>query len=344
MIKKLKKVIINRFLAIKKRIKSYLNRRPHHSFRPTRRRDYVRPLKLPGYIAFTKYVKKTLWAHRKIFILLAIVYAILTLLMIGLASQDTYTTLTDTLNQTSGDFLSGSWGAIGKAGLLFVTTVTGGLSQSLTDVQQVYTSVITLSAWLTSVWLLRNILAGHKVKLRDGLYGAGSPILSTFMVALLLIVQLLPAALAIIGYSAAAASGLLAGGVEAMLFWFTAGLLVTLSLYFVTSTIFALVIVTLPGMYPMQAIKTAGDLVLGRRLKILLRLLWMALSTLIVWALIMIPMILLDAWLKSIWPVISWIPTIPVLLLALSSLTIIWISSYVYLLYRKVVANDSNPA
>jgi hypothetical protein len=46
-------------------------------------------------------------------------------------------------------------------------------------------------AWLTTVWLLRNILAGHKIKLRDGIYGSGSPILPTFLVSLILIVDLM---------------------------------------------------------------------------------------------------------------------------------------------------------
>ena len=329
-------------MAIKKRATTYSKYNLHRSFKRTLPRDNSRSLKLPGYFAFTKYVWRTLWAHRKIFILLALVYAVLTALMVGIASQDTYSTLKDTLNATSGDFLAGAWGEVGKAGLLFVSALTSRFSQTLSEVQQVYAVLITLLAWLTSVWLLRNILAGHKVKLRDGLYSAGSPILATFIVALLLMVQLLPIALALIGYVAASASGLLAGGVEAMLFWFAAGLLAVLSLYWVTSTFFALVIVTLPGMYPFQAIKTAGELVIGRRLRILLRLLWMAAGILIIWGLIMIPMILFDTWLKNIWPAINWVPIIPILLLAISAFTIVWASSYIYLLYRKVVADDAS--
>lgn len=334
----------NPFVTIKKRVSSYLKRRPHRSFRRTLRRDYARPLNLPGYWAFTAYVRKTLWDNRKTFILLAVVYAVLTVFMVGIASQDTYTTLANTLNAAGGNVLNNGLGEVSKASLLFITAITGGLSQSLTDAQKIYAGLITLLTWLTSVWLLRNILAGHKVKLRDGLYSAGSPILSTFIVALLLLVQLLPFALALIGFSAASASGLLAGGVEAMLFWIVAGLLTVLSLYWITSTAFALVIVTLPGMYPFQAIKTAGDLVIGRRLRILLRLLWMVIGVVVSWALVMIPIILLDSWIKGVWSAISWVPTIPLILLALGALTIVWVSSYIYLLYRKVVADESAPA
>lgn len=337
-------VVQKRLQALSYANQTYLARRPHRSFRRTRRRDYTRSLQLPGYFAFTSYVFGILKQHRATFLLLALAYAILTAVMVGVASQDTYTTLTDTLRQTGGEVFQGNVGEIGKAGLLFLTATTGGISQTPTEVQQVYAGLIALLTWLTTVWLLRNLLAGHKVKLRDGLYNASAPLLSTFLVALVLIVQLLPLAIALIGYSAAVASGLLAGGVEAMLFWIAAGTLGLLSLYWVTSTIIALVVVTLPGMYPWQALRTAGDLVVGRRARILLRILWMLLVATVTWLLIMVPIILLDTWLKGIWPATAWIPTIPVALLGLSSLTIVWSASYVYLLYRKVVSDDADPA
>src|SRR5690606_2563192 len=153
---------------------------------------------------------------------------------------------------------------------------------------------IFLLTWLTTVWLLRNVLAGHKVKLRDGLYNAGSPIFATVVVIVFIAIQLIPVALALIGYSAALASGLLDGGAATMLFWIGAALLVVLSLYWITSSLFALIIVTLPGMYPYQAIRTASDLMLGRRTKILFRWLWMALTVVVAWLVVMLPIILLD--------------------------------------------------
>jgi len=332
------------FVKVKQRYDSFLKRRPHRSFRQTRRRDYVRSLKLPGYIAFTNYVTRTIWINRKTFGFLGILYALMTVLLVGIASQDLFSTMANTINTTSGDLFASGFGQIGKAGLLFVTATTGGLSQPLTESQQIYAGIITLLTWMTSVWLLRNIMAGHKVKMRDGLYSAGSPIVSTFIIALVFIIQLLPLALAFIGYAAASATGLLDSGVEAMLFWIAAGLLAVLSIYWSTSTFFAMVIVTLPGMYPYRALKTAGDIVVGRRLRILLRLIWMVFMVIFTWAIIMIPIIMLDVWIKSFWTAIAWVPTIPILLLVLGAFTIIWISSYIYLLYRKVVADDAQPA
>lgn len=332
------------FSNIKTRLNKFLKRRPHRTFKLTRRRDYVRSLNLPGYFSFTNYVIKTLWKYKKILGLLIVIYAVMTLLMVGLASQDVYSTLRATINATGSGLFDGVMGELGKSGILFLAAATGGISQNLSESQQIYSAIIALMGWLSSVWLLRNLMAGHKVKLRDGLYSSGAPILSTFIVALVLLVQLLPIALAFIGISAAAGAGILNVGVQSMMFWIAAILLGILSLYWITSTLFALIIVTIPGMYPFTAIKAAGDIVLGRRLRILYRFLWMGFVVVFFWALTMIPIIILDSWIKSIWPVIDWLPVVPVILLALSSLTIVFVSGYVYLLYRKVVDDDSEPA
>jgi len=334
---------IRLFYRTKERVSAFLKRRPHRSFRRTRRRDYARSLELPGYFAFTKYVTKTIFANWKTFSLLLLVASIFTFVLVGIGSQDIFNTLATTLSTTSGDFFSG-WGKVGEAGLLFLSSVSGGLSQELTELQQALAVILVLFTWQTSVWLLRNMLAGHKVKLRDGLYSASAPMLATLIVAIVLLVQLLPFGLAIIGYSAAVSTGLLTGGVEAMMFWIAAGLLTVLSLYWITSTFFALIIVTLPGMYPFKAVKIAGDLVIGRRLRILSRLLWMSIVVSISWAIILIPIILINSWVNGMWAAANWVPVVPVAILILSTATVIWVSSYVYLLYRKVVADDAEPA
>lgn len=329
---------------VRRRTGQFLNRRPHRSFKRTMRRDYVRSLKLPGYWAFTNYVRKTLWQNKKLFFWLLAAYGTISVLLLGLASQDTYSELSSVLRQTGGEIFKGNWGELGQAGLLLITGITGQYSTAPTEAQQVYAVILALSTWLASVWLLRALLAGKKPKLRDGLYSAGAPILPTLLVSGLIILQLLPLAVAILGFTALLPFGIMDGGIEAMLFWTAAILLGSLSLYWITSTLIALVVVTLPGMYPMQAIKAAGDLVIGRRIRILLRLLWLVLITVLGWALIMIPVILFDAWLKGVWPAITWVPIIPVMLLVMSTLTVIWASSYIYLFYRKVVDDDAAPA
>jgi hypothetical protein len=335
----------NVIVSIKLRVAGLLARRPHRSFRRTMRRDYVRTLKLPGYWSFTNYVRKTLVKNKKTFLCLVGLYGVLSLVLVGLASQDNYTTLSETLRATGGEIFNGNWGQIGQAGLLLVAGMTGNFNGQLTESQQIYAVVLLLLTWLTTVWLLRSQLAGmNKPRLREGLYNAGAPILSTFAVLLVAVLQLLPVALAAAGFGAALASGLFDGGVAAMMFWTVAALLLALSLYWMTSTLIALVVVTLPGMYPLRAIKIAGDLVIGRRLRVLLRLLWLVFTIVLVWVIVMIPVLLFDSWLKGVWPAATNIPLVPAVMLVLSSFSVMWAASYVYLFYRKVVDDDTSPA
>lgn len=337
-------VVKKPFVVMKLHSASFMGRRPHRSFRMTRRRDYKRSLKLPGYFAFSMTVTRTLWQHKKIFVWLAVVYAILTATLVGIGSQDTYTALSTTLQNASSQIFSGNIGQLGQAALIFVSISSSGLSATPSEAQQVYIVLLGLLIWLTTVWLLRNLLAGHKVKMRDGIYNAGAPIVASVIVAFIFLVQLVPIGLALVGYSAANASGLLNEGVAAMLFWFAATLLSIMSLYWITSTFFALIIVTLPGMYPMRALKTAGDMVVGRRLRILLRILWMIGDIFVVAAVVFIPIILIDTGLTHVWPAVSSAPIVPVALTLFSVLSFIWAASYIYLLYRRVVDDDAKPA
>lgn len=328
----------------KARINGLLIRRPHRSFKRTMRRDYSRPLRLPGYWSFTNYVRRILMRNKKLFLAMVVLYGLLTVTLVGLSSQDAYTTLSDTLRSAGSDFFGGQWSAVAKATLLLGAGVTGGFNSPLSSTQQVYAVLILVLTWLTTVWLLRTILSGRKPNLRDGIYNASSPLLSTFIVGIVVVIQLLPVALAAAGFAAAVSSNLLNNGVEAMVFWSVAALLVLLSLYWITSTLIALVVVTLPGMYPLEAVKIAGDLVIGRRLRILLRIVWLVFVTALGWIIVMVPIIIFDSWIKGIFVNLEDVPIVPVSMLIMGSLTVVWAASYIYLFYRKVVDDDAAPA
>jgi len=316
-----------------------MSRRPHRSFRLTRRRDYKRSLKLPGYWSFTNEVRTTLWRHKILFAKLLGLYAVVSAVLVGMISQEAYNTLSSNLTIVGGELMGGSLGALTHTAALFGATISGSLNQAPSESQQIYGGILFLLGWLTTVWLLRQLLAGHKVNLRDGVYSAGAPIVSTFVVTLIILIQMLPLALALIAYGAAQTTGLLEEGFISMMFWIFASLLALMSLYWITSSFIALVIVTLPGMYPFTALKNAGDLVVGRRLRIMLRLLWLIFTVLLLWLVILVPIIILTETLQ-----LTWLPLVPIASIALSSLTLIWVSSYSYLLYRKLIDDQAKPA
>ena len=325
------------------RYQAFLGRRPHRSFKQTRRRDYVRSLKLPGYIAFTHHVTKTILGYRRVFVWLIVFYAVVSLLLGGITNQDTYMEISDLMKESSQTMLEGGIDKLGQAGLLLLATVSGS-GNTLTTDQQIYLGFMGLMTWLTTVWLLRELLLNRKPKLRDGLYSAGAPIVATIAVVLVLMVQLLPVGIVALAYSGLSSVGLASEGFGAMLFWAITVIVSTLVLYWATSTLIALVVVTLPGMYPLQALRAASDLVLGRRLRILYRWLWAIGVITVMWAVVMVPIILFDGWLKDTWQQTAEIPIAPISVALMSATSVVWFAAYVYLLYRRVVDDDAKPA
>ncbi len=331
-----------RLLARYSKVQTYIiGKSPHRSFQRTKRRDYIRPLVLPNPLGFLYEVTVTMWAYRRLFIPLMAVYLVLYVGLVGIASQETYSTLAGSFEQQAVEVGVAPGNVFEQASLSLLSIGTGGLTGSLTDAQQIFAVILALLAWLTTVWLLRNVLAGNKIKMRDALYNAGSPIIATIVVTAIILLQLIPVGIAALGYIAASTSGLIAaGGIEVMLFWAAAGLLVLLSLYWVSSSLFAMIIVTLPGMYPIRALRASRDILMGRKLKFLLRFIWMFIFILAVWVVILIPIILLDGWLKSVAPAINWLPIVPAFVVIVGTFSVFWMSTYIYLLYRKVVDHE----
>ena len=97
-------------------------------------------------------------------------------------------------------------------------------------------------------------------------------------------------------------------------------------------------------MYPWQALRTAGDLVIGRRVRILLRILWLLLTISIAWILLVLPVIFIERGLSSWLPVLKNVPLVPIAISLVTSAAVVWASAYMFLLYRKVVEDDAGPA
>lgn len=310
------------------------SRRPHRSFRLTRRRDYRRALNLPGYIAFTHQTFQLLWKNRKVFIALVVTFAFLTVLLGGLSAQSTYDTIGETFDQAESPVDTVT--RIGTLGLVLLSAT------PTSEVQQLYVGFMIVLVWLTTVWLLRELMAGKTPKFRDGLYSAGAPLMASVVLVLVLLVQLIPAGLVALAYSALAQIGLIDQGLGAMLFFLVAALILALTLFWITTTFLALVIVTLPGMYPWRAMRSAADIVIGRRLRVLYRLLWMVLTVAVLWAVTVIPTIALDQWLRSVFEWWTNIPLVSIVAVTVTTVTTLWVSAYIYHLYRKIVAHDAS--
>lgn len=308
---------------------------PHRSFKRTYREDYKRDLNVPGMMHHIFESLGTIFKNWKLFLPLMLLVLILNVLLVGLMSESNYVQFREILDDTSGQMAGGDIGNVAKAGLLLISTVTtGGMSTSeSSETAVVFQVLIFLVIWLTTIFLIRHIMAGHKVKLRDGLYNAMTPLISTLMVFLVAVVQCIPIFLLIIAYSAAVRTEFLATPFYALVFFVFAALMILISGYLLSSSLIALVAVSAPGLYPMQALRTASELMMGRRVRFILRIVVLILTIAIMLAVVMLPLIVFDLWMKSF----EWtkgIPFIPICLNLMTSFVTIYATIYLYKYYR----------
>ena len=98
-----------------------------------------------------------------------------------------------------------------------------------------------------------------------------------------------------------------------------------------------LVAVSAPGMYPIAAVNTASDLMQGRRIKFIIRLIFMFFFLALIIVAIMLPIILIDFWIKGSLDWTEGLPIVPFCLLAVTTFCFIYIASYIYLYYRRML-------
>ena len=325
------------FERIKKRF-SFLKRpskvNPHKSFKRSYREDYVRETEVPGIMYHIFATFKVLFKNWKLFLPLVILAVLFSAIFIGIMDEENYVQFQNILDETSAKLADGDIGNFAKAGLLLISTVTtGGLSGDSSEAAMVFGVLIFLIIWLVTIFLLRHILAGHKVKLRDGLYNAMTPLISTFVVFIVALIQCIPIFLLMIVLSAAIQTEFLSTPFYALLFFIFAALMILISGYLLSSSLIALIAISAPGLYPLKALNTASDLMMGRRVKFIIRLIALIIALVIVWLIVMMPLILFDLWMKQF----EWtqgIPFVPICLSVMTCFTGVYVTAYLYLYYR----------
>ena len=315
--------------------------RLHQSFKRSYREDYTRELEVPGLLHHAVSTFKIIFKNWKIFLGLVLFVVLLNMLLVGLMSEDTYVQFQEILDETNSNLANGGLGNFAKAGLLLASTITsGGLSQSMGEAQQIFAIFILLIIWLVTIYLLRHILAGHKIKLRDGLYNALTPLISTLLILTVVFIHIIPILLVIIVYSTAVSTEFLSMPFYALVFFVFAAAMILLSVYLLSYSMVALIAVTAPGMYPANALKTASNLMQGRRIRFIIRLVFGLLVVIFIFAIVMIPVILLDMLLKGWLEWLEGVPFIPFMLSLTTCFAVVYFTAYIYLFYRRMLGYD----
>lgn len=184
--------------------------------------------------------------------------------------------------------------------------------------------ILLILGSLAIIWALRNLLAGGEIGVKQAYYQAMAPLVPFLLVLAFMFVQLLP-----LGVGAAIFATLVsaaAGPVVETIAVVTFIALAAWTLYMLSTTVFALYIVTLPDMTPRQALRSAKNLVHHHRWPIIRRLLFLPLFLLAAMAVIVVPFIIFLA------------PLVSAVFFSLSALSLLFAHVYMYGLYRDLLS------
>lgn len=311
---------------------------PHRSFRRSYREDYLRRTNTPGLLSHAVLTFKSIFSHWRTFLPFILLMVFFYIILVGLMSEEFYQQFQSAIDASSEELDMGKLGNFTKAGFILLQTVTtGGLSAGKDDAQMLFTIALFLIMWLVAIFLFRHYRAGHHPKLRDALYNALTPLLSTFVIFVVIFIEAIPLMFVIITYSAAVMTGFLTTPFYALVYFIFAALMTLLSAYLLSSSLMALVAVTAPGMYPLPALIAVSDLMSGRRIKFILRLLYLIFVIALIFVITMMPVIVLDLFLKSWFSWMSGWPIVPFCLLLVTCFAFIYAASYLYTYYSWLI-------
>lgn len=281
----------------------------------------IRP-KLPRSFTLLTTSFRTIKNHWKIFGGITLIYIILTFVLVrGLGNSGTDI---QKLKSVFDEVYQGPFaGASATASLFTSLLLSGSTVQSPSG--SVYQSLLLVLISLATIWGLRQVLAHKKITIRDTFYKGMYPLVPFILVLLVIGLQLIPLAVGSWLYGVVIGGAIAGSYIELALWLCLIIALVIMTLYMITSSIFALFIVTLPDMTPLQALRSAKQLVAQRRWTVMSKILFLPLALLILSVVIMLPIIIaLSMFAEIIFVCISLFGWIVVL-------------SYIYTLYRELL-------
>ncbi|MCW1908312.1 MAG: hypothetical protein KIH63_003135 [Candidatus Saccharibacteria bacterium] len=188
-----------------------------------------------------------------------------------------------------------------------------------------YMTLLTILVSLVAVWTLRQIRADKKPTVKQAFYNSTSSLIPSVLVLVVIGLQMLPMIIGGWIYGAIVMSGRAVQLAEKIVWGGVSFGLTFLTLYLLSSSIFAFYIVNLPNVTPLQALRSARGLVRGRRFSVMRKLLFLPFLLFVMSVLLFIPLL-------SIVPgIAAWV------YILLSSVALILVHVYVYSLYRELL-------
>jgi hypothetical protein len=280
--------------------------------------EIIRPLKLPSVYMLCKKSVTIIWDNKKVFFGICLIYGILNLILVqGLAGNSNIANLKSELQQNF-------FGSLGSSVVIYGELL-GSAGNGSTNTAGAYQIILFVLASLAIIWSLRQIIAGHTIRVRDSFYQGMSQLIPFILVMALLFIQLVPVIVGAALSGLALGSGIAVSGLEKVIFIAIFILFAIWTFYLLASTTFAVYIVTLPDMTPLKALRSAKKLVKKHRLLLIRKILGLPFVLIVVSAAIMLPIIILITGLAQ------WIFFI------LTTLVLLCAHTYLYNLYRELL-------
>lgn len=291
------------------------------AYRSFRLHKRIKGERLPGAFRVFGAALQMLGRHWKVFLGIVFIYGVLN--MVFVQSFHAATGL-DEAKSSFDQVFTDSWGPLASGFTVFAYLL-GSSGNTVSSTAGAYQLILTLIVSLALIWTLRQLHTGHEVKVRDGFYRGMSPLVQFVLVLIVVALQLIPAAVGLLLYETVVSGNIASTGLEQVLWALLTFGLAVLSLYMISSSLFALYIVTLPGLTPLRALRSARQLVANRRWAVMRKVLFLPLATVVLAGALMVPLIVL------VTPVAAWV------FFALTMLLIPVVHSYMYTLYRAML-------
>lgn len=259
--------------------------------------------------------------NKKLFFGLAFIHFILTFIFVqGLSSSLDIVGIKKEIGDVIGDEKGGISTAFALYGFLI-----GSAGTTAGEAGSAYQLFIMLITSLAVIWTVRQLLVGELPRIKDGFYKGVYPLVPFILVLVVVSLQLIPLLAGNFVYNTVIQNGLAVTPIEQVIWLLMFIALALLSAYMLTSSLFALFIVTLPDMTPIKALRSARELVLHRRLAVWIRIIFM-------------PVVLLLASAVTLMPLLLLIPAVSeIIFLLLLSFGLVTLQIYMYMLYRALI-------
>lgn len=279
-------------------------------------------IKVPGSFRLFGRAWQHMWRHKKLFGGILAIYALLYIVLVkGLATNFQLSATRDSIEAA----VEGGLGNVEMASALFGALI-GTAGTTSGDSAGVYQLILFVVVSLSIIWALRQTIGGRtSPKIRQAFYNGPSQVVPYVLVLLVVMLQMIPALIGVTLYSIVTGNGIAVGFFEQAVWLILLLAFVSASFFFISSSLFATYIVALPGMTPLQALRSARQLVRHQRWLVMRKVLFLPVMISIIMLLIFMPLVLFA-------PVIA-----EVLFLIFILLLLLFSHSYLYILYRELM-------